>query len=136
MKYVKEFLLIILISFCGELLNLLIPLPIPGSVYGLVIMFTLLCLKVIKLDNIRTTSKFLIEIMPLMFIPAGVGLMTSFSSLKPILLEVVIITIITTILVMAVTGIVAELLTKKKAIKEENINEWFTYKFSFLWNVY
>lgn len=123
MKYVKEFLLIILISFCGELLNLLIPLPIPGSVYGLVIMFTLLCLKVIKLDNIRTTSKFLIEIMPLMFIPAGVGLMTSFSSLKPILLEVVIITIITTILVMAVTGIVAELLTKKKAIKEENINE-------------
>lgn len=123
MKYVKEFLLIILISFCGELLNLLIPLPIPGSVYGLVIMFTLLCLKVIKLDNIKTTSKFLIEIMPLMFIPAGVGLMTSFSSLKPILLEVVIITIITTILVMAVTGIVAELLTKKKAIKEENINE-------------
>ncbi len=123
MKYVKEFLLIILISFCGELLNLLIPLPIPGSVYGLVIMFTLLCLKVIKLDNIKTTSKFLIEIMPLMFIPAGVGLMTSFSSLKPILLEVVIITIITTIIVMAVTGIVAELLTKKKAIKEENINE-------------
>lgn len=114
MKYLKEFFIIILISFIGELLNLLIPLPIPGSVYGLVIMFTCLCLKIIKLDNIHTTSKFLIEIMPLMFIPAGVGLMTSFADLKPILLEVTVITIVTTILVMAVTGIIAQLMTRKK----------------------
>ncbi len=114
MKYLKEFFIIILISFIGELLNLLIPLPIPGSVYGLVIMFTCLCLKIIKLDNIHTTSKFLIEIMPLMFIPAGVGLMTSFADLKPILLEVTVITIVTTILVMAITGIIAQLMTRKK----------------------
>lgn len=114
MKYLKEFFIIILISFIGELLNLLIPLPIPGSVYGLVIMFTCLCLKIIKLDNIHTTSKFLIEIMPLMFIPAGVGLITSFADLKPILLEVTVITIVTTILVMAVTGIIAQLMTRKK----------------------
>ena len=114
MKYLKEFFIIILISFIGELLNLLIPLPIPGSVYGLVIMFTCLCLKIIKLDNIHTTSKFLIEIMPLMFIPAGVGLMTSFADLKSILLEVTVITIVTTILVMAVTGIIAQLMTRKK----------------------
>lgn len=114
MKHLKEFFIIILISFIGELLNLLIPLPIPGSVYGLVIMFTCLCLKIIKLDNIHTTSKFLIEIMPLMFIPAGVGLMTSFADLKPILLEVTVITIVTTILVMAVTGIIAQLMTRKK----------------------
>ena len=114
MKHLKEFFIIILISFIGELLNLLIPLPIPGSVYGLVIMFTCLCLKIIKLDNIHTTSKFLIEIIPLMFIPAGVGLMTSFADLKPILLEVTVITIVTTILVMAVTGIIAQLMTRKK----------------------
>ena len=114
MKYLKEFFIIILISFIGELLNLLIPLPIPSSVYGLVIMFTCLCLKIIKLDNIHKTSKFLIEIMPLMFIPAGVGLMTSFADLKSILLEVTVITIVTTILVMAVTGIIAQLMTRKK----------------------
>ena len=52
--------------------------------------------------------------MPLMFIPAGVGLMTSFADLKPILLEVTVITIVTTILVMAVTGIIAQLMTRKK----------------------
>lgn len=123
MKYIQEFLIIILVSFVGELLNLLIPLPIPASVYGLVIMFSLLALKIIKLENVKTTSKFLIEIMPLMFIPAGVGLMTSFASLKPILLEVTIITIITTILVMVVTGVIADLLVKNKAKKGGLENE-------------
>lgn len=113
MKYIGEFCIIILISFIGETLNYFIPLPIPGSVYGLAIMLFCLCTKIIKLDNIKTTSKFIIEIMPLMFIPAGVGLITSYLDLKPIILEVTVIVIVTTVLVMGVTGVVCQLLTKK-----------------------
>lgn len=124
MKKIQEFLIILLISFIGEMLSILIPLPVPGSVYGLVLMLLALICKIIKIDQVRSTSKFLIEIMPIMFIPAGVGLMISFETLKPILLEVVVITIITTILVMGVSGTIAQLIvSKKNNIKEDTKNE-------------
>ncbi len=124
MKKIQEFLIILLISFIGEMISILIPLPVPGSVYGLVLMLLALIFKIIKIDQVRSTSKFLIEIMPIMFIPAGVGLMISFETLKPILLEVVVITIITTILVMGVSGAIAQLIvSRKNNIKEDTKNE-------------
>ena len=64
MKYVKQFLIILLISFIGEGLNYLIPAPVPASIYGMVILFVCLCTKVVKLDDVKDTGMFLIEIMP------------------------------------------------------------------------
>lgn len=77
MKYINQFLIILLISFLGEILKCLLPLPIPASIYGMIILFLGLMTKVIKLESVKETGKFLIEIMPIMFIPAGVGLMTT-----------------------------------------------------------
>lgn len=114
MKYIKELLIILLISFIGEALSMLIPIPVPGCVYGLVLMFVLLCTHIIKLESVKTTAHYLVEIMPLMFIPAGVGLIDSFESLKPMLVSISIITIVTTILVMAVTGLVAKAIVSRK----------------------
>lgn len=74
MKYVKQFLIILVISFIGEILKYLLPLPIPASIYGMVLLFTGLMTGLIKLEAVRETGKFLIEIMPVMFIPAGVAL--------------------------------------------------------------
>lgn len=121
MKYVKQFLIIITISFIGELCNKAIPLPIPASIYGLVILFVTLMTGVIKVEQVKETGKFLIEIMPLMFIPAAVGLLDSWNVLKPIWLPVVAITLITTVLVMAVTGRVTQFVIRqnKKGKKNE-----------------
>ena len=77
MKYLRQFMIILLVSFVGELLKYAIPLPVPASIYGLVILFILLETGVLKLEAVKDTAIFLIEIMPLMFIPAGVGLMES-----------------------------------------------------------
>ena len=75
MKYIRQFLWILLFSFVGEVLKYLIPLPVPASIYGLVLLFVALLSGVIRLEAIREVSQFLIEIMPLMFIPAAVGLL-------------------------------------------------------------
>ena len=83
MKYLKQFGIILFVSLLGELLRMLIPLPIPASVYGLVLMLILLMIGIIKLQQIKEVSAFLIEIMPVMFIPAGVGLLESWPSLRP-----------------------------------------------------
>ena len=71
MKYLRQFLLILFISFLGELLKYFLPLPIPASIYGMVILFIGLLSGIIKLDAVKDVGKFLIEIMPVMFIPAG-----------------------------------------------------------------
>ena len=104
MKYLKQFGIIMAISFIGEVLKTLIPLAIPANIYGLVLMLLALITKVIKLSDVKETAYFLVEIMTIMFIPAGVGLMVSWGSLKNILIPVIVITLVTTVIVMAVAG--------------------------------
>ncbi len=108
MRLVRQFLLIAGVSFLGEGLRALLPFPIPASVYGLMIMFSALCLKVVKVEQVKDASKFLIEIMPVMFIPAAVGLITTWDVLRPVLLPVGVITVVSTVVVMAVTGRVTQ----------------------------
>lgn len=108
MKYAKQFCIILLFSFLGEVLHLVLPLPVPASVYGLLLLLAALCAGVVKTEQIQETSKFLIEIMPVMFIPAAVGLLTVWEVLQPIWVPVIVITILTTVLVMAVTGLVTQ----------------------------
>lgn len=112
MKYLRQFLLILIFSFLGELLRYLIPLSIPGSIYGLVLLFIALMTGIVKLPQVKEASKFLIEIMPLVFIPAGVGLLNSWSVLQPILLPVTVITVVSTAVVMVVSGWVTQLVIR------------------------
>lgn len=108
MRYMKQVAIILLVTCIGELLNYFIPLPIPASIYGLVLMLTLLITKVVKLESVDEAGTFLVEVMPVMFIPAGVGLITSFGRLCPILVPVLVMTLATTFIVMAVTGKVTD----------------------------
>lgn len=108
MKYVKQLLMILGFSFLGEIMKYMIPLPVPASIYGLILLFLALEFHIIKLEAVHSTGKFLIEIMPLMFIPAGAGLMNSWEALKPVCIPVIVIMVISTIAVMAVSGRVTQ----------------------------
>jgi len=120
MKYLKQFLLILCITFVGELVKYVLPLPIPASIYGMVILFVGLMTGHIKLYSVKEVGKFLIEIMPVMFIPAAVGLLDSWSVLRPTIVPVIVITVLTTIIVMVVTGRVTQNVIRKGREKEEN----------------
>ena len=117
MKYIRQFLLILLVTFAGEVLRYLIPLPIPASIYGLLLLLAALLTGVIRLDAVKDTAKFLIEIMPLMFIPAAVGLLDSWGSLSEILVEVVVISVVSTILVMGISGVVTQFIIRREEKK-------------------
>lgn len=113
MLYLRQFCIILFVSFLGELLHIMIPLPIPANVYGLILMFLALCTGILKLNQVKETAAFLIEIMPVMFIPAAAGLLDSWSFLRPVWLPVIVITLITTVVVMAVTGRVTQKMIQK-----------------------
>lgn len=119
MKYIKQFGLILLISFLGEILKYLIPLPVPASIYGLLLMLFALHFRLFPLESVKESGILLIDIMPLMFIPAGVGLLESWDKLKDIWLPVVVITVSSTIFVMAVTGRVTQWVLQREHSKEK-----------------
>lgn len=104
MELLRQFALIAGISCLGEGLRMLIPLPVPASVYGLVLMLAGLLTGVIRIERVHHGALFLIEIMPLMFIPAAVGLPNAWNDLAPVWLPVAAITLITTVIVMGVSG--------------------------------
>ena len=112
MKYLKQFGIILAISFVSELMNMFIPLPVPASIYGIVILFLLLISKILPVESVREAGYFLIEIMPVMFIPAGVGLIEEWTGIKMYLLEYVVITVVSTVAVMAVSGLVTQAVTR------------------------
>ena len=113
MKYLKQFLLILCITFVGELVKYVLPLPIPASIYGMVILFVGLMTGHIKLSSVKEAGKFLIEIMPVMFIPAGAGLVESWSALRPICVQVVVIMFVSTIVVMVISGRVTQFVIRR-----------------------
>ena len=123
MKILRQFVIILLISFLGELLKAALPLPVPASVWGLILMLAALKTGVLKLSQVSDAAVFLIEIMPVMFIPAGVGLLKSWPALQPIWIPVMFIVIVTTVLVMVVTGKVTQgIIRKEKKDDRKNSN--------------
>ena len=118
MKYIKQFAIIIVISFVGELLNYYLPFPIPASIYGMVILFIGLVTGIIHLEWVKETGLFLVEIMPVMFIPICVGLMDAWGNIAPIWFPLVSIIVLTTVIVMVITGRTAESLLRRDKKKE------------------
>lgn len=104
MKFIKQFGIILAISFIGEIMNYLILLPVPASIYGLVLMLLCLHFGIVHIDSVKDSGKFLIEIMPLMFIPAAVGLIESWKTIGSKIGTYLIITVLSTIFVMIVAG--------------------------------
>ena len=120
MKYILQFEIIIAISLVGELLNRIIPLPIPASIYGMAILFTALCTGVIKLSAVKETGHFLVQIMPMMFIPATVGLLESWEIMQGFLTAIIAISLVSTVLVILASGHATQFIInmKKKEKKQ------------------
>ena len=120
MKYIRQLCIILAVSLAGEMLKQMIDLPIPASIYGFIIMFLLLQLRVIKEEAVKETGRFLIEIMPLMFIPGAVGILDSWDQLRNSWHIYIFIVIITTVAVMAVAGKVTEGILKREEKHESD----------------
>ncbi|MBQ5799497.1 MAG: CidA/LrgA family protein [Oscillospiraceae bacterium] len=113
MKYVKQLTIILTLSFAGELLHALIPLPVPASIYGLLLMLSGLLTGIIRVESVRETADFLVDTMALMFIPAAVGLITAFDLLKKHLPAYVMLTFVSTVVVFFVSGRVTQFFLRK-----------------------
>lgn len=123
MNYVFQLAIIFGISFVGELLNAVLPLPVPASVYGLVIMFLLLWTKIVKLEQVETVAEYLMAIMPLFFIEPTVGIMNSYGLVKGKILPLFIACFLSFTMVIVVTGSVSQAIIRFKRKEKKNERE-------------
>lgn len=120
MKYLQQFLIIIAFSFAGELLHLLLPLPVPASIYGIVLLFMALEMKIVKVSDVKEVANFLIAIMPIMFLPPAVGVLGAWDLISSSLWKFVAILFISTFVVMGCTGWVTQLIIRYQRSRKEN----------------
>ena len=114
MSLIFQFLRIMLFCFLGELCHNFLPLPIPASVYGLLLLLAALKLGWVKLENVRTAALFLIGIFPLLFVPAAAGVMELWAEMGNMLLPIIIAIIPVTVLVMVSAGRTTQAMTGRK----------------------
>lgn len=114
MKYVFQFLRILVFCLLGELLHWLLPLPIPASIYGLALLLLALKTGVVRLGQVKETANFLTGLFPVLFIPITAGVMELWDVLGKLWLPILITLIPVTILVMAVSGWVTQWVAGRK----------------------
>lgn len=103
----------------GEILHAVLPLPIPASVYGLILLLLALRLGIVKLEQVKEVGLFLTGIFPLLFVPAAAGVMELWAEMGEMLLPIVIAIIPVTVLVLVTSGHTTQALTRRKQSKKE-----------------
>ena len=119
MKYLSQFLIILGFTLAGEALQRIIPLPIPASVWGIALLFTALCLKLIKVEQVKKTAAFLSSLLPLLFVSPAVKIVEDWALIREDLLGIALVLIATTVLTFAVSGRVAQAFVKKEGKRDE-----------------
>lgn len=118
MKYLTQFFWILLFCALGELLQAVIPLPIPAAIYGLVLLFLALSFKIVKLQQVSDAARYLISVMGVFFVSPVVNVLAYWGVIAPNLAEICAIFVTTTALVFAVSGLVTQALLRKEATDE------------------
>ena len=119
MKYLNQIAIIFGVSFVGEMVYSFLGLPIPASIYGLIIMMILLETKIVKFEQIKDVGSFMLNVMIVTFVPSTVGVMTAVEELKTFLIPILIVLFLVTVIVMVVTGRVSQFVIERRCGKDE-----------------
>ena len=113
MKYLNQFLIILGFSLLGEVLQRIVPLPIPASVYGIVLLFLSLCCGLLKIEQVKEAGGFLTGILPVLFVAPAVGILENWGLIKDALIPMLLLVIGSTVLTFGISGRIAQALLKK-----------------------
>lgn len=114
MKYLSQFLIILGFSLVGEALQRLVPLTIPASVYGIVLLFAALCLKLLKVEQVKEAGGFLTSILPILFVSPLVGLLENWDLIRGALLPIALLVLGSTVLTFGISGRITQALMGKE----------------------
>lgn len=113
MRFLTQFLIILAFTLAGQALQALLPLPIPASVYGLVLLFAALCLGIVKLGQVKETGSSLTSLLPLLFVSPVAGVLENWELIKGSLIPMFALVVVSTILTFGISGRITQRWTRK-----------------------
>ncbi len=123
MRYLYQFARIMAFCFLGEILHEALPLPIPASIYGLILLLAALKTGIVKLEQVKEVGNFLTGIFPLLFVPAAVGVMELWVQLGEMAIPIIIAIVPVTVLVLASAGRTTQLFTGRRRKQAATVPE-------------
>ena len=105
MKYLRQAAVLAAVCCAAELLHYILPLPVPTSIYGLLLLFLLLKTGLLKLSHVEDVGNLLLELMPLLLVPATVSVVTAL---------VLLLSFAGTVAVLAAAGWTAQTVIRRK----------------------
>ena len=114
MKYLSQFLYILLFSLLGELLQACLPLPIPAAIYGLLLLLFALMTGLLKEKQVSEASEFLISLLPVLFVPPLAKILLYWDLISPHAAAIIIICVVSTVFIFAISGLVTKWLQKRR----------------------
>ena len=114
MCYLYQFARIMGFCFLGEILHEVLPLPVPASIYGLILLLAALKTGLVKLEQVKEVGNFLTGIFPLLFVPAAVGVMELWGELGEMMIPILLAIVPVTILVLASAGRTTQSFSRRK----------------------
>ncbi|AOC55870.1 MULTISPECIES: antiholin-like murein hydrolase modulator LrgA [Bacillus] len=98
------------VMFVSNLISMYLPIPMPASVIGLVLLFVLLTTKIVKLEQVEQLGTSLTGLISFLFVPSGISVIQSLGVMQEVGVQVVGVIIIATIMLLAATGLFSQLL--------------------------
>lgn len=120
MTVVIGFLILLIFYFLGQAISYLIGGLLPGNIIGMILLFAALYFKLIKPSYLRSIARGLTKNMAILFIPAGVGLMTSTDLISKYWLILIVSCFISSILIIAVVALIQQKLENRRNLKQND----------------
>ncbi len=120
MKYIHQASIIFLFTFLGEVLARLLPLPVPAAIWGLILLFLALCTGLVKEQQLADAARWMVAILPVLFVAPAVNLMEYAGLLLPSLPAVLVILPAGLLLTLLTAGRTTQWMMKRKEAKGKN----------------
>lgn len=120
---IQGFLILLVCQLVGELIVTAASVPIPGSVVGMVLLLVGLIVRGEVPEGLRVTAEGLLKVLPLLLVPAGVGLMNYFGVLSDFWLELMVSLFVSTLITMFIVAFLLKVLSKEKTSAEQGLGD-------------
>lgn len=121
--FFQQALTLAVILFISKIIEVVMPIPMPASVIGLVLLFIALCTGIVKLEQVESVGTALTNNISFLFVPAGISVINSLPILSKSPILIILLIIISTIFLLVCTGYASQLLVTKSLFPSKEKNE-------------
>ncbi|MCI2789306.1 antiholin-like murein hydrolase modulator LrgA [Staphylococcus warneri] len=121
--FFQQALTLAVILFISKIIEEIMPIPMPASVIGLVLLFIALCTGIVKLEQVESVGTALTNNISFLFVPAGISVINSLPILSKSPILIILLIIISTIFLLVCTGYASQLLVTKSLFPSKEKNE-------------